>query len=197
MTAMLFPELSFQADSKGFPYIYPQLDNQTEHSQSCGFIPCGSLKSKHWPISRFIELAARFEGEGYKIHFYLGASETDYAEDIAGKLTDPAIEVNLSLLELANNLQQHKIVIANDCGPMHIAAVIGCPLIAIFRNTLPQCWFPYQKANQKVIGGQIHKVYRGGRTNLSWPEVAEVKNSADNLTRILPKSVRIRGSSLE
>jgi ADP-heptose:LPS heptosyltransferase len=197
MTAKLFPELSFQADSKGFPYKYPKLDNQTEHSRSYGFIPCGSLKSKHWPISRFIELAARLEGEGYKIHFYLGASETDYAEDIAGKLTDPAIEVNLSLQELAINLQQHKIVIANDCGPMHIAAVIGCPLIAIFRDTLPQCWFPYQKVNQIAIGGQIHKVYRGGRAGLSWPEVAEVKNSADNLTKILPKSGRISGSPLE
>ena len=197
MTAKLFPELSFQADSKGFPYKYPQLCNRNEQSRSYGFIPCGSLKSKHWPISRFIELAARFESEGYKVHFYLGMSETNYIKDIAGKLTDPIIEVNLSLQELAINLQQHKIVIANDCGPMHIAAVIGCPLIAIFRDTLPQCWFPYQKANQIVIGGPIHKVYPGGRADLSWPEVAEVKNSADNLTRHLPKSGRTSGSSLE
>lgn len=197
MTAKLFPELSFQADSKGFPYKYPRLSNRTDQSQSYGFIPCGSLKSKHWPISRFIELAARFEDEGYKIHFYLGSSETDYAEDIAEKLTDPAIEVNLSLQELAMNLQQHKIVIANDCGPMHIAAVIECPLIAIFRDTLPQCWFPYQKADQIVIGGQIHKVYHGSSDDLSWPKVEEVKNSADNLTRLLPKSCCNSGSSLE
>lgn len=193
MTAKLFPELSFQADLKGFPYKYPQLSNLKEHSRSYGFIPCGSLKSKHWPISRFIELATRFEGEGYKVHFYLGTSEIDYIEDIAGKLTDPAIEVNLSLLELAINLQQHRIVISNDCGPMHIAAVIGCPLIAIFRDTLPQCWFPYQKANQIVIGGQTHKVYRGCRANLYWPEVAEVKNSADNIIRLLTKSDCISG----
>jgi ADP-heptose:LPS heptosyltransferase len=195
MFAKLFPELTFQPDLKGFPYKYPQLGNQSEHSRSYGFIPCGSLRTKHWPISRYIELAARFEGEGYKIHFYLGETERAYAKDIAEKLIDPAIEVNLSLQELAVNLQQHKIVIANDCGPMHVAAAIGCPLIAIFRDTLPQCWFPYQKANQIVIGGQLHTVYRGGRADISWPEVAEVKNSADSLTRLHPKAGRLRGLS--
>lgn len=194
MAAKLFPELSFQADSKGFPYKYLQPCSRSEYSRSYGFIPCGSLKSKHWPISRFIELAARFEDEGYKVHFYLGTSETNYTEDIVRKLNNPEIKVNLSLQELAINLQQHEIVIANDCGPMHIAAVIGCPLIAIFRDTLPQCWFPYQKANQTVIGGQTHKVYHGGTVDLSWPEVVEVKNLANNLTRLLPKSDRISGS---
>lgn len=117
MTVKLFPELLFQADSKSFPYKYPYLGRQTEHSRSYGFIPCGSLKSKHWPISKFVELASSFESEGYKIHFYLGASEKDYAEDIADELVDPVIEVNLNLQELAIKLLQHKIVIANDCGP--------------------------------------------------------------------------------
>lgn len=193
MAAKLFPDLSFQADSKGFPYKYSQRCDRSEPSRSYGFIPCGSLKSKHWPIRRFIELAARFEAEGSKVHFYLGTSETYYTEDIVRKLTNLEIKVNLSLEELAINLQQHKIVIANDCGPMHIAAVIGCPLIAIFRDTLPQCWFPYQNANQIVIGGQTHKVYHGGTDDLSWPEVTEVKNLANTLTRLLQKSGRISG----
>ena len=195
MTLKLFPQLSIQTNFKGFPYKWTQLTSQAKSSRSYGFIPCGSLMSKHWPISRFIELAEKFEGEGYKIHFYLGATESDYAKDISEKLIDPAINVNLTLHELAVRLQQHKIVIANDCGPMHLAAAIGCPLIAIFRDTLPQCWFPYQKVNQKVIGGQYHTVYRGGRATISWPEVAEVKNSVDSLTRLRPKTGRLCGSA--
>ena len=183
MTLKLFPQLLIQTDFKGFPYKWPQLGSQTKSSLSYGFIPCGSLMSKHWPISRFIELAIILEDEGHKIHFYLGETESAYAEDISEKLIEPAIEINLNLQELAVRLQQHKMVIANDCGPMHIAAAIGCPLIAIFRDTLPQCWFPYAKANQKVIGGQFHTVYRGRNADTSWPEVARVKTLADSLTR--------------
>ena len=148
--------------------------------------------SKHWPINSFIELATILEDQGHKIHFYLGETERAYAGDISEKLIEPAIEINLNLQELAGRLQQHKMVIANDCGPMHIAAAIGCPLIVIFRDTLPQCWFPYEKANQKVIGGQFHTVYRGRNADTSWPEVAGVKTLADSLSRLHLKSSRQR-----
>ena len=191
MTLKLFPHLLIQTDLKGFPYKWAQHTSQTKNSRSYGFIPCGSLTSKHWPISRFIELATILEDEGHKIHFYLGESERAYAEDIAGKLIEPAIEINLNFHKLAVRLKQHKMIIANDCGPMHIAATIGCPLIAIFRDTLPQCWFPYAKANQKVIGGQYHTVYRKPNADTFWPEVARVKTLADSLT-----SPRSKGSLL-
>jgi ADP-heptose:LPS heptosyltransferase len=167
---------------KGFPYKWPQLASKTKKSQSYGLIPCGSLMSKHWPISSFIELAIILEDEGHTIHFYLGENERAYAEDITEKLIEPTIEIDLSLPDLAVRLQQHKMIIANDCGPMHIAAAIGCPLIAIFHDTLPQCWFPYAKANQKAIGGQFHTVYRGRKTDSSWPEVGTVKTLADTMT---------------
>lgn len=192
MTLKLFPQLLIQTDFKGFPYKWRQLASQTKSSRSYGFIPCGSLMSKHWPISRFIELATILEDEGHKIHFYLGETESTYAEGISKKLIEPAIEINLNLQELAVRLQQHKMVIANDCGPMHIAAAIGCPLIAIFRDTLPQCWFPYAKANQKVIGGLFHTVYRGRNADTTWPEVARVKILADSLTRPHSKGSRLR-----
>jgi len=192
MTLKLFPQLSIQTDFKGFPYRWPQLASQTKSSRSYGFIPCGSLKSKHWPISRYIELATILEDEGHKIHFYLGETERAYTEDISKKLIEPAFEINLNFHELAVRLQQHKMVIANDCGPMHIAAAIGCPLIAIFRDTLPQCWFPYAKANQKVIGGHYHKVYRKPNSDTFWPEVVKVKALADSLTRPRSKGGRLR-----
>jgi ADP-heptose:LPS heptosyltransferase len=195
MTSRLFPQLSIQTNLKGFPYKWTQLASQTKSSRSYGFIPCGSLISKHWPISRFIELAKILEYEGYKIHFYLGETERAYAEDISKKLIEPAIEINLNLQELAVKLKQHKMVIANDCGPMHIAAAIGCPLIAIFRDTLPQCWFPYAKANQKVIGGLFHTVYLGRNADTSWPEVARVKTLADSLTRPRSKGSLLRDLS--
>jgi hypothetical protein len=197
MTLKLFPQLSIQTDIKGFPYKSTQLASQIKSSRSYGFIPCGSLMSKHWPISRFIELATILEDEGHKIHFYLGETERAYAEDISKKLIEPAIEINLNFHELAVRLQQHKMVIANDCGPMHIAAAIGCPLIAIFRDTLPQCWFPYAKANQKVIGGHYHKVYSKPSADTFWPEVVKVKALADGLTRPCSNGGRLRDQQCE
>ena len=44
-----------------------------------------------------------------------------------------------------------RLVIANDCGPMHIAAPSGANLIAIFGPTNPHCWFAYSGAHRKYV----------------------------------------------
>ena len=43
-------------------------------------------------------------------------------------------------------------MISNDSGPMHIAAAVGTPVVALFSGVdIPNLWYPY---------GEIHKVIR-------------------------------------
>lgn len=181
MLKKICPEPKDWPAHHGFPYLYPSAGRKYQVPQSYGFLPCGSLKSKHWPLRRYIDLAAQCECEGYGVHFYLGEAEKAYAIEIAKALTRPVIEVGLELEDLAIKLQQHQLIITNDCGPMHLAAAMDLPLIAIFRATLPQCWFPYRRPHQKVIGGPRDAVYRAEALDLPWPTVAEVKLQAEDL----------------
>tara|TARA_B110000305_G_C19416465_1_gene628269 strand:- start:765 stop:1697 length:933 start_codon:yes stop_codon:yes gene_type:complete len=47
------------------------------------------------------------------------------------------------LSEIPEILQQATLVIANDSGPMHLAAAMQIPLIALFGPTNPECYGPY------------------------------------------------------
>lgn len=66
----------------------------------------------------------------------------------------PGVGVNLcgrlSVRESAAMLEQARVFIGHDSGPMHLAAAVGTPCVAIFSSrNLPGEWFPY---------GQMHRV---------------------------------------
>lgn len=56
----------------------------------------------------------------------------------------------LTVRESAAVLERARVVIGHDSGPMHLAAAVGTPCVAIFSSrNLPGEWFPY---------GQMHRV---------------------------------------
>lgn len=125
----------------------------TQRVKSIAFLPAGTLKCKLWPLSRYLDLAYFFSQKGYDCVFYLGPSEQYIISKLRDLKFSLSLKINLPLVKLARELRSHSLVIANDCGPMHLSAVQGCPLIAVFKNTLPDCWFPYTAADQIHLGG--------------------------------------------
>ena len=74
-----------------------------------------------------------------------------------------------SLVELAVLLKRCSLFISGDSGPMHLAAAVGTPVVALFRNDLPgktaKRWGPW---------GQGHMVIeKGDLLNISVDEVFE------------------------
>jgi ADP-heptose:LPS heptosyltransferase len=55
-----------------------------------------------------------------------------------------------TLRELVVLLDRSELVIANDSGPMHIAAALGKPLLTIFGPTNPIRTGPYQRPDAVV-----------------------------------------------
>lgn len=111
--------------------------------------PSASCVSKRWMPQRFAEVADRLANER-KVRIVLIAGEADraYAQDVAGAMRSPALNVagQLSLAELAALLARCRLLISNDSGPVHIAAAVGTPVVDIFgRNQAglsPQRWGP-------------------------------------------------------
>jgi lipopolysaccharide heptosyltransferase I len=104
-------------------------------------LPGTGRADKQWPADRFREVARSF-GAGNVVAVW-GPGEESLAAAIGCELA-PAT----SLRELAWLLKRARLVIAGDTGPLHLAAALGTPVVALFGPTDPRRNGPFgQLAN--------------------------------------------------
>ena len=108
--------------------------------------PGAMWETKRWPAGQFAEIAIRAVKK-YKMRIAVIGTKGEHndAELIVSALkknTTQASVVNLagktSLRELAVILERANLVLTNDSGPMHLAAGVGTPVVAIFTCTSNQ-----------------------------------------------------------
>ena len=117
--------------------------------------PGARWQNKRWPVQNFSALvtllAAGFPG----VHFAILGGKDDLAlgETISRAL--PARCLNLcgatTLPEMIEWLRLTDLLVTNDTGPMHAAAALGKPVVALFGPTEPRRTGPY---------GQLQNVLR-------------------------------------
>jgi len=111
--------------------------------------PGSGGSARDWPAVNFTELGNRISEElGLKIVVTGGKEESALVSMTAGGLGSPAVTFagDLSLGELAALLRRAVVFISNSTGPMHIAAVVGTPVVAFFPPIIqcsPVRWGPY------------------------------------------------------
>lgn len=94
--------------------------------------------AKRWPVDRYAELGDRLvDAFGADILVFGSESERQLAEDVARGMRHTPV-----VLAGATNLRQWialtercRLVVANDSGPMHVAAAANVPVVAIFGST--------------------------------------------------------------
>ncbi|EHH67924.1 glycosyltransferase family 9 protein [Gluconobacter morbifer] len=90
---------------------------------------------KRWPVSRFADVARSLEARGIRPVIIGGAEEKPLALAIIRTCPD-ALDLTgkTTLPELAAVLDGAETVIGNDTGPMHLAAAMDTPIIALFSS---------------------------------------------------------------
>ena len=112
-----------------------------------GFI-CGAEHgpAKRWPVEHFIETARQLiEQHNVQIILVGGPGDVAATGEIASALPSGNIEDlagKTTLAELATTLAGCDAVLANDTGPMHVAAAVGTPVIGLFGSTSPDLTAP-------------------------------------------------------
>jgi heptosyltransferase-2 len=94
--------------------------------------------AKRWLPERYAQVADRLIGALHADVLIFGsAAERPLAEEIARamKHTPLILSGTTSLRQLMALLGQCRVVITNDSGPMHLAAALGLPVVAIFGST--------------------------------------------------------------
>jgi len=120
--------------------------------------PFTSDPVKQWPIERFVELVQRIKRElGLKV-VVVGLSQRVFDED-----NDIINMINkTSLVELAALLKRCSLLVSCDSGPMHLAAAVGTPVVALFRNDLPgktaKRWGPWGKGHVVIERANLNDI---------------------------------------
>lgn len=114
--------------------------------------PTARWSTKFWLVERWAELADRLLAAGIRPVF--GGSDGDlaYIREITGRMRGRASVAAgaLSLTESAALMRRAAVYAGLDTGPMHMAAMIGTPVVALFGPTHPERVGPYNVAHAIV-----------------------------------------------
>lgn len=106
--------------------------------------PGAGLAERTWPVERFAEIAAWLVAEREAtVIVHAGPGEEPLAERIRAIEENVHILEGLTLQELAALLERCDVFVTNDSGPMHMAAALGTPQVAVFGSTDPRVSGPY------------------------------------------------------
>lgn len=104
-----------------------------------GLHPGSNVALKRWPAERFVELAAGIaERKLGRLVLVGGASERETAAEIAARCRAVNAVGRTTVRQLVGLTTLMDVLITPDSGPMHIAAAVGTPTIALFGPTDPQ-----------------------------------------------------------
>jgi len=105
--------------------------------------PGGGWGAKLWPPENYGEVAAALAREGLPSLINFGPGEEEQARAVEQSSAGAARPLCCSLGELIALTRRAAIFIGGDSGPMHLAAALGVPVVAIFGPTDPARNGPY------------------------------------------------------
>jgi heptosyltransferase-2 len=112
----------------------------------------GWSAARRWPLERFAGVARRLiDGHDARVVIVGGPDEVEMAGELARRIEgdgDKATAVcNLAgrttLHETAAVIERCRLFLGNDSGPMHMAAAVGTPVVAVFGPSNKEAWGPY------------------------------------------------------
>jgi heptosyltransferase-1 len=144
-----------------FPLTIPRsetVDSVVQRFAPGGFVllnPGAAWPNKRWPPACFGAVAASIRANyGLSSLVLWGPGEKDLAHQVADASAGAAdVAPPTPIPELAGIAREARLMISGDTGPMHIAAAVGTPLVALFGPTRPERngpWALYDVAISRV-----------------------------------------------
>lgn len=108
---------------------------------------------KHWPVVKFAELADKTSKElGAKIMIFAGQEEVHIGNNVSNFMKEKPLNFsgNTSLVEFLSLMSQCKLLIANDGGPLQVAAALGVNVVSIFGPVDEKVYGPYPDETKHI-----------------------------------------------
>jgi heptosyltransferase-1 len=105
--------------------------------------PGAGWGAKRWPAERYGCVAKALGREGVGTIINYGPGEEDLAREAEAISEGAAKAIKCSITELIALTRRAKLFVGGDTGPMHLAAALQIPVVAIFGPTDPARNGPY------------------------------------------------------
>ena len=130
-----------------------QLLGDTERGSLVAINPMTTWPTKHWESDRFAAVADRLAADGHQVVFTGGPGDQAAIGEICRAMQGRALNLagSTSLKDLAALFQLACVVVTTDTGPMHLAAAVNTPVVALFGPTAPWRTGPYGSSWHKVL----------------------------------------------
>lgn len=120
---------------------------QTDSTRWLVLQPGARWLNKRWPVGYFAELVRQLAGHNPELHFAILGSREDreLGRAIAGAAPERCVDLigQTTLPEMVEWVRRCEMMVTNDTGPMHVAAALGKPVVALFGPTEPRRTGPY------------------------------------------------------
>jgi heptosyltransferase-1 len=105
--------------------------------------PGAGWGAKCWPVASFVQVARELAEAGMVPVVNYGPGEEGLAHELVEASQGAAMAVPCSVSQLIELTRRAKLFIGGDSGPMHLAAALGVPVVALFGPTNPVRSGPY------------------------------------------------------
>jgi heptosyltransferase-1 len=99
--------------------------------------PGAGWGAKRWPAERYGQVAKELAKDGLCSLVNYGPGEEELADAVEAAGEGAARKISCSVSELIALTRRARLLIGGDTGPMHLAAALKIPVVAIFGPTNP------------------------------------------------------------
>lgn len=128
------------------PASIAKLEQVTPESGFVAICPGGKQVQHRWPEARFAEIVASLAVETNRQFVMIGnEAERDLCDRVLRDAGNRGVNAAglLDVRESAVLLSRADLLISNDTGPMHLAAISDTPIVAVFGGAMPPgLWYP-------------------------------------------------------
>ncbi len=139
--------------------------------------PGAGWAAKQWPAERYAQVAKQLAKEGLLSFINFSPAEEVMAREVESASGGAAKAMACSITELIALTRRARLFIGGDTGPMHLAAALQVPVVAIFGPTNPARNGPYGVKNIVL------------RSNASPTSYSHTKEADPGLLQIQPEQV--------
>ena len=136
--------------------------------------PTAGWGAKQWPAARFAALARTLAAKGWTVLVNASSAEDETSASVVEGSVGAATLVPSSLAQLIALLRRADLVVGGDSGPVHLAAALGVPLVALFGPTDPARNSPWGPGPKVVL--------RDARSLTSYKRVAHADPGLEQLS---------------
>jgi len=116
--------------------------------------PASRWRFKCWPAERNAELADRLAGEGHRVVITAAPEDAErlFVDEILKKARSKPLDLagQLSIKELGAVAARARLFVGVDSMPMHVAAAMGTPVVALFGPSGEAEWGPWNVPHRVV-----------------------------------------------